>query len=208
MNGKGNQPGDFWKSLTKLDWAAVFLCAGGIWATWSPNQPANATAIGVLKALGILASSYLIYRLWTKWRAQLLWSLRNRLVVAYLFIGGLPVFLLLILALIAGQILYSQFAAYLLNHEIQDRVDALGDSCASIAAAEATLPASFNKKFVDQALSRQVETAQGKRLPNLKLDFEVDPKYFRLVAGEKAHSYSGLVQSAGQLRLVSMQEVE
>ena len=50
--------------------------------------------------------------------SELLWSLRNRLIVAYIFIAFVPIILLLVLAVLAAQIIYSQLGAYLLSMKI------------------------------------------------------------------------------------------
>jgi hypothetical protein len=85
MTAGGKPQISFWKSLSALDWialAALFLgLVAGISGT--TGQP----GIGLLRFLGLIAVFYLLFRFWTRWRDQLLWSLRNRLFVAYLFMG-------------------------------------------------------------------------------------------------------------------------
>ena len=114
MNGTGNQRKSFWEGLSKLDWAALVVCAFGLWAGLAGISSQGAAWMGPARLLGIAAAFYLLYRFWTSWRSELLWSLRNRLMVAYLFIGFVPILLILILASTGAQILYSQLAAYLL----------------------------------------------------------------------------------------------
>ena len=118
MNETGNQPKSFWKGLSILDWAALLVCAFGVWAGLVGVSSQGATWMGLARFLGIVAAFYLLYRFWTAWRSELLWSLRNRLILAYLFIAFVPILLILILASIGAQILYSQLAAYLLYHDI------------------------------------------------------------------------------------------
>lgn len=161
-----------------------------------------------LRFLALLALFYLAYRAWSRWRQELLWSLRNRLIVAYVFITVVPILLLVILAGRARQIIYAQLGSYILHEEIHRRVDLLADSAAHIAAAEETLPASINQKTLEQSLAAQLEVAEGKALPGLVVSFHVPEDYFRKFAGPKAHSYAGLVQTENQLRLASMREVE
>ncbi len=160
-----------------------------------------------LRFLALLALFYVAYRFWSRWRTELLWSLRNRLIVAYVFIAVVPVILLLVLASLAGEILYSQFAAYLLNHDIQDRIALLSDSSAHIAAAEAALPQSMDPANLEKALKAQIETTTGNDLPSLKVDFNVAPGYFQALAGKNAHTFSGPVQTGSQLYLVSLREI-
>ena len=208
MNGKGNQRNSFWKSLSKLDWTALAVVLLGIWAGWSGNPLQGQSGMRFLRFLALLALFYLAYCAWSRWRQELLWSLRNRLIVAYVFITVVPILLLVILAGRARQIIYAQLGSYILHEEIHRRVDLLADSAAHIAAAEETLPASINQKTLEQSLAAQLEVAEGKALPGLVVSFHVPEDYFRKFAGPKAHSYAGLVQTENQLRLASMREVE
>jgi phosphoserine phosphatase RsbU/P len=208
MSGPANQQKSFWKSLSKLDWVALVVCLLAALASWSANGLQGMPGMRFLRFLGLIAVFYLAYRFWSRWRNEVLWSLRNRLIMAYLFIAVVPIILLLVLASMAGEILYSQFAAYLLNHEIQDRIALLADSAAHISAAEETLPESVNEGTLEKALATQIGIAEGKELPALRVDFAVDEGYFRAVAGKGAHSFSGPVQVGNQLRLVSMGEVD
>jgi len=180
----------------------------GIWAGWSGNPLQGDSAMRFLRFLALLALFYLAYRFWSRWRAELLWSLRNRLIVAYVFIAVVPIFLLVVLAGRARQIIYAQLGSYMLHEEIHRRVDLLANSAAHIAAAEETLPASINQKTLEESLAAQLEVAEGKTLPGLVVNFHVPEDYFRKFAGPKARSYAGLVQTENQLRLASMREVE
>jgi len=133
MSGPGNIQTSFWKSLSKLDWLAVVLCVVGLAAALNPVN--SLPGAGLLRVLGVLAVFYVAYRFWSRWREELLWSLRNRLILAYLFLAVVPIVLLLILASLLGQILYSQLAAYLLYHDIEDRVAMMSDASAGLVAA-------------------------------------------------------------------------
>jgi sigma-B regulation protein RsbU (phosphoserine phosphatase) len=208
MNGKGNQRNSFWKSLSKLDWIALAVVFLGIWAGWSGKPLQGLTGMRFLRFLALLALFYLAYRFWSHWRQELLWSLRNRLIVVYVFIAVVPILLLVILAGRAREIIYAQLGSYILHEEIHRRVDLLADSAAHIAAAEETLPASISQKTLEESLAAQLEVAEGKTLPGLVVNFHVPEDYFRKFAGPKARSYAGLVQTENQLRLAGMREVE
>jgi sigma-B regulation protein RsbU (phosphoserine phosphatase) len=208
MNGKGNHRNSFWKSLSKLDWTALAVVLLGVWAGWSGNPLQGDAAMRFLRFLALLALFYLAYRAWSRWRQELLWSLRNRLIVAYVFIAVVPILLLVILAGRARQIIYAQLGSYMLHEEIHRRVDLLADSAAYIAAAEETYPASINQITLEESLVAQIKKAEGKTLPGLVVNFHVSEDYFRKFAGPKARSYAGLVQTENQLRLASMKEVD
>jgi sigma-B regulation protein RsbU (phosphoserine phosphatase) len=202
MSGPGNIQTSFWKSLSKLDWLALALCVAGLAATG--NAVRNVPAAGFFKLLGMLAVVYVLYRFWSRWREELLWSLRNRLILAYLFLGVVPTVLLLILASMLGQILYSQLGAYLLYHDIEDRVAVMS----SLAATQASLTVAMDEKAREKILTRQGELSLGQEMPKPSVNFDVKPEFFQDVAGSAGHSFSGLIQSGNQLRLVGMRELE
>src|SRR5580700_11168936 len=157
MSGPETQQSPFWKSLSKLDWIAVVLCVAGIAAAKNPLSAHRGA--GLVQLFGVLAAGYVLYRFWSRWRAELLWSLRNRLILAYLFLGVVPTVLLLILASMLGQILYSQLGAYLLYHDIEDRVAIMSN----LAATEASLPASADEKATEKSLTQQPGLSAGQK---------------------------------------------
>src|SRR5258708_34035615 len=140
MSRPENYQTPFWKSLSKLDWLAVGICVAGLAAAVIPAV--NLPGLGFVRLLGVLAVFYVLYRFWSRWGEEFLWSLRNRLILAYLFLAVVPSGLLLILASMLGQILYSQLAAYLLYHDIEDRIAIMSDEAAGRVPA-ATLPPSL-----------------------------------------------------------------
>jgi len=60
---------------------------------------------------------------WVRWR--ILWRLRNRLIVTYLFIGAIPVVLLIAMGLITLYGLGGQFAVFVVTSEIDARLRSL-----------------------------------------------------------------------------------
>ncbi|HEX8871822.1 MAG TPA: hypothetical protein VF758_03590, partial [Candidatus Acidoferrum sp.] len=204
MNGQNNHRVSLWRSLSKLDWLAIALAVGGIWAGYASAAQQALPGMGLLRFVGLIAIFYLLYRFWSHWRTHLLWSLRNRLIVAYLFIAVVPIILIVILASLSAQIIYSQLGAYLLYHEVEDRIGILADSGAHIAAAEVALPASMDEKTLDAAIARQITIAEGKLLPGLVVNFDAAPADFQRLAGTGSQSFSGLVQTGTQLELVAL----
>jgi len=55
-------------------------------------------------------------------KRRILWRLRNRLIVTYVFIGVIPAFLLLVMAVITLYTLGGQFAVFVVTSEIQSRL--------------------------------------------------------------------------------------
>ena len=58
-------------------------------------------------------------------RQYVMWRLRNRLIVTYLFIGGVPIFLVVLMAAIAGYLLTGQFAIFLALSRIDSNLQEL-----------------------------------------------------------------------------------
>lgn len=69
---------------------------------------------------------YYIARLIGFVRARLLWRLRRRLIVTYVFIAVIPILLILVLVAIGGLLINAQFAAFLVAQNVRERVDRLG----------------------------------------------------------------------------------
>jgi sigma-B regulation protein RsbU (phosphoserine phosphatase) len=194
-----------WRRLSWPDLAAIVLVVVGLAAAVSGHFGG---LFSFAKFVGLLSAGYLSFRAMSWWRSRLLWSLRNRLIVAYLFIAVVPVLLLLTLAILAGQILYSQLGGYLLYEEIHSRLGNMADSAANISAAERTLPASISDKVVEDALDAQIRVAYAKELPGLKIEFHADPRLLSRVGGPNVKEFTGILQSGGQIHLISMREVE
>jgi phosphoserine phosphatase RsbU/P len=55
-------------------------------------------------------------------RKRLMWRLRNRLIVTYVFIGVIPVILLVTMALVAGYLFAGQFATYVAMSDLQSEL--------------------------------------------------------------------------------------
>lgn len=194
-----------WRRLSWSDFAAMVLTACGLSAA---IVGLSGGVFSFLRFIALLSGAYLIVRLIAWSRSRLLWSLRNRLIVAYLFVAFVPVLLLLTLAFLAAQILYSQLGGYLLYEDFHSRLGRMADSAAGVASAEGTLPANVNDKIVEESLNAQVQLAHSRELPGLNIEFHADPKRLTRIAGPKAKSFTGIVQSAGQIHLIAMREVE
>ncbi len=102
--------------ITCLACGAAFLIAwfahASVWADWM--------AVAAI-LLGIVA----IARVARQWMKKAIWSLRNRLIVAYLFIAFVPIVLITALLGLAGYAVIEQMSIYLVNRELDHRVNNL-----------------------------------------------------------------------------------
>ncbi len=193
-----------WRRLSRVDLFAVLLVAGGVTCALLDLTGGLAS---FLKFFGLLATVYVLVRLAGWWRARLLWSLRNRLIVAYLFIAVVPILLILTLVVLAGQILYSQLGAYLLYDDIHHRVATMADIAEHIAAAHRTLPKGVPQAESEFVLAEQSKLVHKQELPGLSIDFSNDPALLRKVAGTGKNAFAGLVEEGDKLYLMSLREM-
>src|ERR1700730_19138892 len=85
--------------------------------------------------LALLAFGYFAVRVFLWAREHLLWSLRNRLVSAYIFIAVVPVLLLLTMAGLGAYLLYWQLGAFVLYTDMQERIEGLSEVAATVDTA-------------------------------------------------------------------------
>ncbi len=149
---------DFWNNqrwrLERL-FSLLFI----LWAILSLTQaPAWTTLLPVLALLVI--GSVLAFRYLRTGIRRTIWRLRNRLIVTYIFVGVVPVQLILLLVLIGSYIIFGQVADYLITTELERRADLL------TAAAETLtqVPSDLLDARVDET---------GKRLAKRFRDIEI-----------------------------------
>ncbi|PYR37847.1 MAG: hypothetical protein DMF90_05450 [Acidobacteria bacterium] len=94
-------------------------------------------ALGVLDTLASIAIAagglYFLSRAVALANERLLWRLRHKLIISYIFIGFIPAFLIVAFFLLVGLILFSTFSSYLVQSRLQvlsDHVGGLADSIA------------------------------------------------------------------------------
>ncbi len=186
---------EVWSRLTWPDLVSTAAAAGGLLAVIFGF---SGGLFSFLKYLAVLAGVYLLFRLIGWWRDRLLWSLRNRLMVAYLFIAVVPILSIVTLAVLAGRILYSQLGAYLLHEDLQQRIAMIADISEHIAAAHATLPKGISEEESERVLASQSHSVHDRELPGLTIAFSNDANLLRKVAGPGAQSFSGIVQEGNR----------
>jgi sigma-B regulation protein RsbU (phosphoserine phosphatase) len=123
-------------------------------------------------------------------RVYLMWRLRNRLIVTYLFIGGVPVVLVLAMALISGYFFLGQFASFLAVSEIRNPLQEL-------QAANAAVARQISRKAAPITAAQQMEQPENSLFPGrtvMLLPESEKPKWL-------ANGFSGLVEDGGKIYL-------
>ncbi len=193
-----------WRHLSRIDLFAIGLILGGATCAFLDLSGGLAS---FLKFFAIIATVYALFRLAGWWRTRLLWSLRNRLIVAYLFIAVVPILLIVTLVVLAGQMLYSQLGAYLLYDDIHQRIAMMSDVTDHIAAAHGTLQRGISEEESERVLAAQSHEVHDQELPGLSIEFSNDPSLLRKVAGAGKTSFAGLVEESDTLYLMSIREM-
>src|ERR1700733_11666286 len=194
-----------WRRCSRLDVAALVGLLTGATAS---AVDLHSGILGFVKFLAILAAFYLVFRVVGWGRSRLLWSLRNRLIVAYLFIAVVPILLIMTFVLLAGNFLYSQLGAFLLYEDLHRRVEMITDIGQHIAAAHGFLPKGVSESESEHILAAQSHTVHDRELPGLTIDFSNDVSELQKLLEEVKRPgrayFSGLLQQGGTLSLVSI----
>src|SRR6267142_3497313 len=195
---------EVWDHLSWLDILSTFVVIAGLLLQLLSF---NAGPSNFLKYLAVLAALYLLVRFIGWWRSRLLWSLRNRLIVAYLFIAFVPILLILTLVFLAGRTLYSQLGAYLLHEDIQQRIEMIADISEHIAIAHQTLPPNVTERESERILAAQSHAVHDQELPGLSISFSSDTSLLRKVASPGKKSFAGLLHQGDTLSLTSLRAI-
>jgi sigma-B regulation protein RsbU (phosphoserine phosphatase) len=197
-----------WRRLTRLDQVAlgIVLLEGAVWL--AGRSGLRIAIPGFLTFPFFLAVSYLLVRFLGWARARLLWSLRNRLIVAYVFIAVVPILLLLTLAVTAASILYSQLGAYLLYDDLHRRVEILSDAAEHLAVAQAAIPSRAVTQVAEAVQAAQMHATHDQELPGLAVEFHADPSIFRQLGRADGRAFAGIVQTGESLRLVALRRLQ
>ena len=100
-------------------------------ARFSPGV--SASLAGWVSFLSFLAAALFAVVAFRWLRSRLLWRLRNRLIVTYVFIGVIPVLLLVMISVITLYLLAGQFASFVVTSEIASRLRSMESSNRAIA---------------------------------------------------------------------------
>jgi sigma-B regulation protein RsbU (phosphoserine phosphatase) len=191
----------------RLSWLDLTATAIGAAGLLLELLGINGGPFSFLKFLAVLAGLYLFVRLLGWWRNKLLWSLRNRLIVAYLFIAVVPILSILTLVILAARILYSQLGAYLLYEDLHQRIEMVADIAEHIAIAHETLPPSITLDESERVLAAESHAVHDRELPGLKITFSNDLPLLRKLAPRSKNAFAGLMQEGDSLSLISLRMI-
>ena len=139
----------WWRSLGRLEKALLLLLPAYVTLRLTGAAP---VAQWWLACLSLLLGVVVAFRLARRGLRKAIWSLRNRLIAAYIFIAVVPVVLILLLAGIATYVVIGQMAVYLVNTELRHRQAVLLRSAEGLALVPVTDPATALRRF--EAMTR------------------------------------------------------
>jgi sigma-B regulation protein RsbU (phosphoserine phosphatase) len=196
---------EFYRRLSRSELAASIVLIAGLTAAVLRVQ---GRLFDFLKYLAVLSALYLIFRVIAWGRSRLLWSLRNRLIVAYVFIAVVPILLIITFVVLAGKFLYSQLGAYVLYEDLHRRIEMLADISKHISAAHAVLPRGVTQEEVERVLAAQSHAVHDRELPGLSIEFSNDASLLRRITGPRQELFAGLLQQGDHLSLVGMHSID
>ncbi len=192
---------EFWRRLSRPDLFAFAVAILG----------ASVYALGLsgglyrfLKFAALLCAAYLAVRFVGWWRSRLLWSLRNRLIVAYLFIALVPVFLTVVLTFLSANLLYTQLGGYVLYQDIQRRIGMVDAGTEQIAVALESIPPGISEEVAEKIVAAQEHLVFDKDLPGLSIEFQDHLPLLGKVTNGSKREFAGLVQTQTQLFVVGL----
>jgi sigma-B regulation protein RsbU (phosphoserine phosphatase) len=134
-----------------VSWAAIYVLGLDLllfvaqWLTRSVSPAVSSSLGGWIIFLSLLAILLLAIAGFRWVRSQVLWRLRNRLIVTYVFIGVIPVFLLVMISLIALYLFAGQFASFVVTSDVVTHLRSMEAANRTIANHLATQIASGGK---------------------------------------------------------------
>jgi sigma-B regulation protein RsbU (phosphoserine phosphatase) len=203
---------------------SVWVLAYGA-AMWSVDRlssgaPAALWALFWLAA--ITCGVYYLGRLLGFIQRRLLWRLRWRLIVTYVFIAVVPVVLIVFLVLIGIAILGGQFAALLVTSNLHEHFDELQQVNRAVAHEAHLNNTSRAELVLDRLQNFYVKELEqyGVNYPGLEVTLRIGPQVgtFRLDGAKiqspltipawfKQEEFAGIVMDRGQLALRSIERV-
>jgi sigma-B regulation protein RsbU (phosphoserine phosphatase) len=199
-----------WRRTSRLDRVALLIVVVYALAWVAQSRGARIPLSGPLGFFFFLACAYGIVRLFGYVRAHLLWSLRNRLIVAYAFIAVVPILLLLAMGAITAYILYAQLGGYLLNEDVREflgRMDGLAGAVVEAAPSSGSLTGSSRRPPPPSSDAvNSLLALSAADLPGLELRWNEGNELLPARTDKRDRHFSGLVQSGGQVWLRSVLE--
>src|SRR5438874_1482606 len=131
----------------------------------SGGVPAFLSVVDTVAGLAIAAgATYFAFRLIVLAKRRLLWRVRRKMILSYIFVGFVPALLIVAFFLLCGFLLFYNFSSYL----VQSRLHALADRARFIAQSTALEIQRAGGRDVPGIVARR-QSAQAEELPELSM---------------------------------------
>jgi len=205
-----------WLDRTALSVIAIYIVLRAA-LFWHPAIPGQS----FFSYFALFSLIYILVRLIRLLRRRLLWSLRNRLIVAYLFIAVVPLLLLITMAALSAYLLELQIGAHLLRDDIAQRVNMITADTNAIAvvigreasqeasplpttpATPAHMPPAIQEVLNRPGVAGVVSAAQNE-WPGLIVRVNMG---WDMIRHEASRQFSGLCELGGRLFVASAQVI-
>jgi sigma-B regulation protein RsbU (phosphoserine phosphatase) len=135
----------FWRRLGRAGQIFVLITAAFIVLHFTSARFGLQIIAGLLMVLFGLVAAFQIAR---RLARRAIWRLRNRLIVAYLFIAVVPICLILALVIFAGKEIIGQVAVYLVDTELARRERFLQNEVSALVRMPPDNPEGYVRRFV------------------------------------------------------------
>ena len=150
--------------------SAVVRLLSAIVRQLAPGVP-GVGFVGTLAGIGLaVAVGYFLWRIFVLTRRQLLWRVRRKLIISYIFIGVVPAMLIIGFFLLSAGVVSMNLSAYL----FKDGYDAMVDDIGLIAQAAAT-EIGRDPRTLQETLRRNKDAVR-QRYPEISLAFVPAPR--------------------------------
>jgi sigma-B regulation protein RsbU (phosphoserine phosphatase) len=168
-------------------WAALLARGAMAWLQGGATASLLVDTLTVVSGLALAVSLVLVLiRFWGIARRRLLWRVRRKLILSYVFIGVVPVILVVAFFLFAGAVMFLHVSAYLFKRGFDDLVDE-ATVLAQTAAAEVQRGGLEN---ADQVLARKVANGSA-RYPGISVALVLRPSSARASATPVTPRHAG-----------------
>ena len=136
---------DSWRRLGRIGQAFILVTVAFLLLYFLHAGMALQIAAGLLVGIfGIITA----YQLARRVARKAIWRLRNRLIVAYLFIAVVPIVLILVLVVFAGKGIIGQVAVYLVDTELSRRETNLQREVSGLVRLPPENPQGYIQRFI------------------------------------------------------------
>jgi sigma-B regulation protein RsbU (phosphoserine phosphatase) len=147
---------------------------------WISGSDSGSILGGWATFLGIVFAFFVLW-LASRWTLRhLMWRLRNRLMAAYLFIGVIPIVLLLLMAGVGAYLFASQFATYIAISNLQSQLQRLVAANDALAKQLEILGRSGR---LNEPIAGELTAVSDQRFPQRTVTVWRGPKGFTLSTG-------------------------